>query len=244
MRHLTWMFIVAIASCTPIALESELSWQEDNAPIDFSGQGLASYVGDGQALPEQRQLAERAWDAEAEDRPSLTFDGQHFDPEEDVLTNLERIDAFTTLVEALTMTGLVDALLPENTPQMGWTLFAPTNEAFEASGVRLEAYNTYAELDALAKVLLYHLTWGGPFGLSGAGVGPYDPPCTPFEVSMPMASGDWIVAGDADSGWSALLLVGNDCEGRISANNVEVIASDNLVANSGMIHVIDEVLRP
>ena len=52
-----------------------------------------------------------------------------------VLENFENFGDFSILIEALNITGLEDDLSPSNTPQMGWTIFAPTNDAFASIGL-------------------------------------------------------------------------------------------------------------
>ena len=55
----------------------------------------------------------------------------NFDTDESLLINLQNNTEFSTLVEALTLADLIDDLSPENTPQMGYTIFCPTNEALK-----------------------------------------------------------------------------------------------------------------
>lgn len=180
-------------------------------------------------------------DAEASPTEPITYDASELDLEQSVLANLQSSDSFTILVEALTRTDLVDALRPENIPgQMGWTLFAPTDEAFAASGVALEDFQTDEDLDVLSDVLLYHVTFAGPFGLdldNGNESG-----CTPYDAPLAMANGEYAIDGDYTS-WTSFLDVANDCEGTVTANEATVISLDHR-ADDGMLQVVDAVLLP
>lgn len=171
----------------------------------------------------------------------ITYDASELDLEQSVLANLQNSESFTVLVDALTMADLIDALRPENIPgQMGWTLFAPTDEAFAASGIALEDFQTDEDLDVLRDVLLYHVTFAGPFGLdldNGNESG-----CTPYDAPLAMANGEYAVEGDYTS-WTSFVDVANDCQGTVTVNQATVISLDHR-ADDGMLQVIDAVLLP
>lgn len=121
---------------------------------------------------------------------------------------------FSTLVTALDAAGLVDTLAGEG----AFTVFAPTNAAFEALGETLNA--VLADADLLTQVLLYHVVDGkvmSPDALALAG----------SEVET--LSGDKI----------ALSIDG----GNLFINDAMVTAVD-IEASNGVIHVIDAVLIP
>ena len=128
-------------------------------------------------------------------------------------------DNFTTLLAALQAAGLDDDLSESGT----YTVFAPTDEAFEA----LEAANPgilatlLSDPDALSDVLLYHVIADAvvdaetAVGLAG--------------TTTPMANGDQL----------ALSLSGSDL-----LVNFSTVISPDVMASNGIIHVIDTVLIP
>ena len=121
---------------------------------------------------------------------------------------------FSTLVTALQLTGL-DSVLATSGP---FTVFAPTNAAFAAlpAGV---LDSLIADTDALAQVLRYHVVVGTA------------PAAAITEV------------GSLNTLNGSLSVTVTD-EGRVFLNgNVEIIITD-IVAQNGLIHVIDAVLVP
>ena len=121
---------------------------------------------------------------------------------------------FSTLVTALDAAGLVDTLAGEG----AFTVFAPTNAAFDALGETLNA--VLADSDLLTQVLLYHVVDGkvmSPDALALAG------------SEAATLSGDKI----------ALTTDGN----HLFINDAMVTAVD-IEASNGVIHVIDAVLIP
>lgn len=121
---------------------------------------------------------------------------------------------FSTLVTALDAAGLVGTLDGEGS----FTVFAPTNAAFEALGDTLN--DVLADSELLTQVLLYHVVDGkvmSPDALALAG----------NEVET--LSGDKI----------ALSLDGSS----LMINDAMVTAVD-IEASNGVIHVIDAVLLP
>ena len=121
---------------------------------------------------------------------------------------------FSTLVTALDAAGLVETLAGEG----AFTVFAPTNAAFEALGDTLN--DVLADADLLTQVLLYHVVDGkvmSPDALALAG------------SEAETLSGDKI----------ALSIDG----GNLFINDAMVTAVD-IEASNGVIHVIDAVLIP
>lgn len=121
---------------------------------------------------------------------------------------------FSTLVTALDAAGLVETLDGEGS----FTVFAPTNAAFEALGDTLN--DVLADSELLTQVLLYHVVDGkvmSPDAIALAG----------NEVET--LSGDKI----------ALSLDGSS----LYINDAMVTAVD-IEASNGVIHVIDAVLLP
>lgn len=117
---------------------------------------------------------------------------------------------FETLVSALQRVELDDDLAGKGP----FTVFAPTDDAFEALGVDLETLSD----DALKQILLYHVI--------GAEVEAADVPSDPPKA-------------DALSG---LTLWFNTSDG-VKVNDAKVTTAD-IAADNGVIHVIDKVLLP
>lgn len=121
---------------------------------------------------------------------------------------------FSTLVTALDAAGLVETLAGEG----AFTVFAPTNAAFEALGDALN--DVLADSDLLTQVLLYHVVDGkvmSPDALALAG----------SEVET--LSGDKITLS---------------IEGESLYINDAMVTAVDIEASNGVIHVIDAVLLP
>ncbi|MTB52403.1 fasciclin domain-containing protein [Lewinella sp. W8] len=128
-------------------------------------------------------------------------------------------DRFTTLLGALESTGL-DFTLNQPGP---YTVFAPTDAAFTASGVDLTALST----DELRNVLLYHVVSGAilPSNNIQEGI-----------TSVTSAN----ATGPNDTQLSLLVeRTGSD----INVNGLNVTEAD-IEGSNGVIHVIDNVLLP
>ena len=176
-----------------------------------------------------------------------------------VLENFENFEDFSILVEALNITGLLDDLSPSNTPQMGWTIFAPINEAFEAVGFEIDLFSTEEEIATLRDILLYHVSFAGPWGLALS---------CPYSLDwMPMANGGYDDPNDYST-WNQTVLVENDCQDILVNREATVIDADNRVygyeyngvdgypfndqlpqgwaiaEDNGMIQVVDTLLIP
>lgn len=127
---------------------------------------------------------------------------------------------FTTLVSALQRAGLDGTL---DTPSGRYTVFAPTNDAFAASGIDLDALSD----DELRNVLLYHVVSGG----------------TIFRTEN-IPEGQTNVNTLNTQGPSEALQVTVDRSGSdVAVNNANVVVADVLAVN-GVIHAIDQVLLP
>lgn len=137
-----------------------------------------------------------------------------FADEADIVDTAIAAGDFETLVTALTLTGLDDALRGDGP----FTVFAPTDDAFAAlpSGLLDKLLENP---DILADVLLYHVVEG--------------------EV---MAADAVALAGESVvtlSGQSVAISV----DGGVFINDAEVTATD-IECTNGVIHVIDTVLIP
>ena len=198
-------------------------------------------------------------DNESGEEESVDDSLYQFDENLSVLENFENFGDFSILMEALEIAGLVDDLSPSNTPQMGWTIFAPTNDAFEASGFDVDFFDTEEDIASLRDILLYHVTFAGPYGLALS---------CPYSTDwMPMANGGYDDPNDYSS-WNQTILVENDCQDILVNSFTTVIDADNRVygyeyngvngypyndqlphgwaiaEDNGMIQVVDTLLIP
>lgn len=118
------------------------------------------------------------------------------------------------LVEAVAAAGLVETL-EEPGP---YTVFAPTNAAFEALGDQLETLLEPANKEELAEILTYHVAAG--------------------ELS----------SSELKDGQMIETVQGEDVEIAIDGEEVTVngaaVAIPDVAASNGIVHVIDEVLLP
>ena len=123
-------------------------------------------------------------------------------------------DNFTTLVQAVLKAGLVDALNAEGP----FTVFAPTNAAFEALFAQL-GVSGIDDLTAeqLTPILLYHVVPGNV-------------------VSTELTAGE-VPTLNSNSNLSI------DLSSGVKINDSEVVAADIQGAN-GVVHVINKVLVP
>lgn len=120
---------------------------------------------------------------------------------------------FSTLVAAVEAAGLVDTLSGDGP----FTVFAPTNAAFEAlpAGL-LDALLLPENKDTLTKILTYHVLAG--------------------EVTS-----DQVTAGDVATVEGSTVAITTD--GGVKVNDANVVATD-VAASNGVIHVIDAVIVP
>lgn len=126
---------------------------------------------------------------------------------------------FSILVAAAMRAGLVDEL---SNPDLQFTVFAPTNDAFAASGITLEMINAMPEMQ-VAGILTYHALLGS------------------IESTE-------ITAGPATTVAGFTLFLGTTGGVEINGGNAitggaDVVMAD-ITASNGVIHVIDRVLLP
>jgi uncharacterized surface protein with fasciclin (FAS1) repeats len=126
-------------------------------------------------------------------------------------------DDFTTLEAAVTKAGLGATLADA---EAAFTVFAPTDAAFEALGVSVDDVSE----EALANILLYHVVAGAEINSVDAILATGG---TSAEVTM--ANGETVTVSVSEMG--------------LKVNDANVIAYD-IVAANGIIHVIDAVLEP
>ncbi len=128
-------------------------------------------------------------------------------------------EQFSTLVTALTRVGLVSVLEGDGP----FTVFAPTNDAFTASGVDLDALSD-AEL---TDVLLYHVL--------GAEVNAND-----------IAEGQTYASTASTSGpdGTQLSLLIEKTGAAVKLNDAVNVTTANVEATNGIIHIVDNVILP
>jgi uncharacterized surface protein with fasciclin (FAS1) repeats len=140
-------------------------------------------------------------------------------PETNTIVDIAAGDnQFSTLVEALTRVDLVSTLQGDGP----FTVFAPTNDAFTALGVDLA---TISDED-LTDILLYHVL-GGEVRSTDLGAGQ-------TYASTASASGP--------GGTALSILIEND--NGVSINNVANVTTADVVADNGVIHIVDAVIMP
>lgn len=127
---------------------------------------------------------------------------------------------FSTLVGALERVNLVDVLNGAGP----FTVFAPTNAAFEALGVDLSTLSD----EALTEILLYHVFGGASIRAQDIGEG---------QTYLGMAT------NTGPNSTNLSLLVENDGSKVTINGNINVTATD-ITGNNGVIHVVDQVIMP
>lgn len=132
----------------------------------------------------------------------------------DIVAIASGSEDFSTLVAAVSAAGLVETLQGEGP----FTVFAPTNAAFEALPAGLVDKLLLPEnKDLLVQILTYHV------------------------VSGAVMAAD-VVAGDVPSVEGSNIAVTTN-DGGVQVNGANVTTAD-LVASNGVIHVIDAVILP
>lgn len=124
-------------------------------------------------------------------------------------------ESFSTLVQAIEAAGLAETLSSEGP----YTVFAPTNDAFEAlpEGT-LDQLLQPENQETLTQILAYHVL--------------------PQEV--PAAD---VAPGDVDTVAGAPITITVDDAGNVMVNEATVTQTD-VEASNGVIHAIDQVLLP
>jgi transforming growth factor-beta-induced protein len=124
--------------------------------------------------------------------------------------------AFTTLVTAVTTAELVETLASEGP----FTVFAPTDEAFEALPEGLvEALLLPENRDVLVQILLYHVVVGAA------------------------VTSDMVAPGEVEMASEDVATLSADENGNLFIDDAQIVAVD-VMASNGVIHVINAVLVP
>lgn len=133
---------------------------------------------------------------------------------ENIVAVAQETPDLSILVEAVSAAGLVETL-EEPGP---YTVFAPTNAAFEALGSTLDTLLEPANKAELAEILTYHVVPGE------------------------------LTSSELSNGQMLETVQGGSLEVKIANGNVTVngakVANPDVEASNGVVHVIDEVLIP
>ena len=122
----------------------------------------------------------------------------------------------TSLVAALAHANLVGVLSGDGP----YTVFAPTDSAFEEMGLNLSGFDTDEENATLAKILSYHVTMGS------------------------------VMSSDLSDGMEVNTLIQEPItvnfygEDTVVLNGDATVTSANVETSNGIIHIIDKVLMP
>ncbi|MFN2190252.1 MAG: fasciclin domain-containing protein [Candidatus Promineifilaceae bacterium] len=141
--------------------------------------------------------------------PAVMADGH-----EDSIVDIAVSDGrFTTLVEAVTYTGLADALSGGS-----WTVFAPTDDAFAKLGLNASNVSSAFSKAELTDILLYHAVAGEVFSDKATAL-----------------AGDVSMANGQKAGLKVF-------EGDIYINDDSKVIIPDIAASNGVIHVVDTVI--
>ena len=140
--------------------------------------------------------------------------GVSADETKDIPANAEATGSHDSLVAALAHAGLVETLQGDGP----FTVFAPTDAAFEAAGIDLSTFDTEAENETLSDILLYHV-------ISGA-----------------------VDAANVTDGMVATMVNGDNATFTVTNETVMIndanVTDRDVAASNGIIHIIDKVLLP
>ncbi|MAS23398.1 MAG: hypothetical protein CMA44_04280 [Euryarchaeota archaeon] len=136
------------------------------------------------------------------------------DENDDIPTNAQNTGVHDSLVAALTHANLVTTLQGDGP----FTVFAPTDQAFQDAGIDLSTFDTDEENTTLTDILLYHV-------LSGS-----------------------VNSSQVTDGMSAVMVNGDKAsftvaDGAVMVGDANVTIAD-VSSSNGIIHVIDKVLMP
>lgn len=129
-------------------------------------------------------------------------------------------DRFNTLVSALQRAGLDGTL---DTPSGRFTVFAPTDDAFAAAGIDLDALSE----DELRNILLYHVI-GGDVIYRTENIPSGETSLNTLNTEGPSEANQVLV---------------NSSTNGVTVNGANVVVADVLAVN-GVIHAIDQILLP
>jgi uncharacterized surface protein with fasciclin (FAS1) repeats len=193
---------------------------EQNLLETVEGSFALAYAGDGGAFINQAEIISA--DIEASNGVVHVIDSVILPPsyqseaESSIVDVAVADEQFSTLVAAVTEAGLAETLA-ERGP---FTVFAPTNAAFEAAfeALGISAEDLLADQELLTEILLYHVTLGA-----------LDAEAVTGRSSLPMLNGDVASIEIRD--------------GNAYIDDAQIVATD-VEASNGIVHVIDAVILP
>lgn len=153
--------------------------------------------------------------------------GSEMDPAKNIVENASKSNDHTTLISALNAAELVNKL----TDAGPYTVFAPTNEAFELVGqVMIDSLLLPVHKDLLAKILTYHVVAGthdskNLLDLIAKNNGHGELKTLEGGILIAEKKGNRIMLTD-ENGTKAFITI------------------RDVIQNNGIIHVIDRVLMP
>lgn len=135
---------------------------------------------------------------------------------------------FSALVAAVVKTGQVELLSSAN---LNATVFAPTNAAFAElpaplnNAANINGITDPATINTLRQVIRYHLVRGR-------------------RTAQQLTNGNYQTLKNAPLPGANMVTVGRDVNGGVFINgNVQVVAAD-VIADNGVIHVVNKVILP
>jgi transforming growth factor-beta-induced protein len=140
------------------------------------------------------------------------------EPAESIVDIAVANEDFETLVAAVQAAGLAETLDGEGP----FTVFAPTDDAFEAAfeALGVTADDVLADTEGLTQILLYHVVDGAVLAETVVGL----------DAATTLQGSDVTITVDED--------------GRVFLNDTIEVTTTDIQASNGVIHVIDGVLLP
>ena|SRR5690554_1705367 len=136
-----------------------------------------------------------------------------FQAEDTIAQRVSEINRLSTMADAIQAAGLADTLRGEGT----YTIFAPSNEAFEnLPEGQLEELMAETNRELLADIIGNHIITGQ------------------------------VTTSDIKSNWEAQTIIGRKIALSVSNGDVQIeeatLTEANITASNGVIHIIDEVI--
>ena len=148
-------------------------------------------------------------------------------PNKDIVQNAMNSKDHTTLVAAVKAAGLVDTLESPGP----FTVFAPTNQAFEKLPAgTVDTLLKPENIDQLKKVLTYHVV---PGRINAAKL-----------AAMIKKGGGQATLTTVEGGTLTAMMDGNNVVLKDAKGDTATVTQTNVMQKNGVIHVIDTVLLP
>lgn len=134
----------------------------------------------------------------------------------DIIETATNAGTFKTLVSAIATAGLEDILKSPGP----YTVFAPTDEAFtKLPEGKTSLDSLLQDINKLKRILMYHVAFGD------------------------VMAEDLMEIQEAETVEGSVVAIESAAEGSIKVNDANVLLTD-ILADNGVIHVIDKVLIP